>query len=128
LLAIGGAKTNLPKFNGIDGFIALSDADKELVYKDSARHFKLSETRPLNAKERETWERFRSKALANRKARGRPVIGNGAKQVAITVERDLLKRSDAFAKRNNLKRSELFAAGVNALMENPKLLKRKGAA
>jgi hypothetical protein len=39
-----------------------------------------------------------------------------------------LKRSDAFAKRNNLKRSELFAAGVNALMENPKLLKRKGAA
>jgi hypothetical protein len=119
---------DLPKYKGIEGFIALSDADKDRVAASLNRHFKLSETRPLNAKERETWERFRSKALANRKARGRPVVGNGAKQVAITVERDLLKRSDAFAKRNNLKRSEVFAAGVNALMENPKLLKRKGAA
>ena len=73
--------TNLPKFKGIDGFIALSDADKDRVAASLNRHFKLSETRPLNAKERELWERFRTKALANRKARGRPTIGNGAKQV-----------------------------------------------
>ena len=112
----------LPEFKTSAEFDALTDAQKEAVFRSLDGGVNPSELRELTADERKLFEGFR------RRSRGRPVVGNGAKQVAITVERDLLKRSDAFAKRNNLKRSELFAAGVNALMENPKLLKRKGAA
>jgi len=114
-------KSKAPRATTFEEFDALSDAQKQEVFRSVDRQHDPSEMRPLTTKERKEYQ------IARRRL-GQPVVGKGAKQVAITVERDLLKRSDAFAKRNNLKRSELFAAGVNALMENPKLLKRKGAA
>jgi len=55
---------------------------------------------------------------ASRK-RGRPRIGKGARKVLVTVERDLLKRTDALARRKKISRSQLIAQGLEALLTVP---------
>lgn len=52
---------------------------------------------------------------ASRK-RGRPRIGKGARKVLVTIERDLLKRSDAFARRKKITRAQLVALGLKAVL------------
>jgi hypothetical protein len=47
---------------------------------------------------------------------GRPRVGEGAQVVPISIERGLLRRADAFAKRHKLKRSQLFAEGLRLAM------------
>ena len=52
---------------------------------------------------------------ANRRAKrkmGRPVSGDGAQRINISVERALLKRIDAVSHRLGLKRSELIARSM----------------
>jgi hypothetical protein len=51
-----------------------------------------------------------------RRKRGRPRVGKGAKKVLITIERDLLRKSDAFARRKKMSRSEMVARGLEALL------------
>ena len=51
-----------------------------------------------------------------RRKRGRPRVGKGAKRVLVTLERSLLQRSDAFARRKKLSRSQLIARGLEALL------------
>ena len=53
-----------------------------------------------------------------KRKRGRPVVGNGAKRVLITIESTLLQRSDAYADRHGLTRSALIARGLEALLGN----------
>jgi hypothetical protein len=48
--------------------------------------------------------------------RGRPKNGLGAKTVALTVERGLLERSDRFARKNGISRSQLVAQGLKAIL------------
>ena len=62
--------------------------------------------RPLTAADR----------TLHRKARGRPMIGKGAKIVPVSVERELLTQADAFAQRHKLKRSEMVAQGLRLVM------------
>jgi hypothetical protein len=62
--------------------------------------------KPLTAKDKELHKR----------ARGRPKIGNGAKIVPVSIERGLLSRADAFAKRHKIKRSEMVAEGLKLVM------------
>jgi hypothetical protein len=52
----------------------------------------------------------------HRKARGRPMVGKGAKIVPVSIERGLLTRADAFAQRHKLKRSEMVAKGLRLVM------------
>lgn len=52
----------------------------------------------------------------HRKARGRPMVGKGAKIVPVSIERGLLSRADAFAQRHKLKRSEMVAEGLKLVM------------
>ena len=47
---------------------------------------------------------------------GRPRVGQGAVQVSVAVERGLLKRAEAFRKRNGMTRSELFVRGLEAVL------------
>jgi hypothetical protein len=54
----------------------------------------------------------------HRKARGRPMVGKGAKIVPVSIERGLLKRADTFAQRHKLKRSEMVAKGLRLVMAN----------
>lgn len=65
--------------------------------------------RPLNAQERRQWQAVQRKM-------GRPRIGKGVKRVMISLEADLLKESDVYARRHNLNRSQLISAGLRKLM------------
>src|SRR5436190_22898705 len=55
-------------------------------------------------------------AAKARKA-GRPVVGQGAERVLISIERGLLTEADAFAKRPGKSRSELIAEGLRRVMK-----------
>ena len=48
--------------------------------------------------------------------RGRPRNGLGAKTIALTMERGLLERSDRFARKKGISRSQLVAAGLKAVL------------
>jgi hypothetical protein len=48
---------------------------------------------------------------------GRPRIGQGAKIVPVSIERGLLKEVDDFAKRHNLKRSQMVVEGLRLVMQ-----------
>lgn len=63
----------------------------------------------MNAAERKQWRNIRKKM-------GRPRLGKGVRRVMISLETDLLKKSDTFAKRHHLNRSEMISAGLRKLM------------
>ena len=101
---------DFPEFETGEDFDALSAKDKERVarYYDEGRH--RSELRPLNVLER-------AQVTSEKKKMGRPKLGrHGVKVIALSVERDLLKRADAYAKQCGLKRSELVTRALNRLL------------
>jgi hypothetical protein len=69
--------------------------------------------KPLTAEDRAAHRRARGQARAKM---GRPVIGEGAKIVPVSIERGLLRRVDRFGKRHKLKRSQLVAEGLKMLL------------
>jgi hypothetical protein len=110
-------KTRTKEMTGQD-FDALGDAEKEKIFAEldaEGTDEQLARSKPLNAKERAFYERFRKAQKAKRKA-GRPKIGKGAKVIAVSVERGLLKRADTYAKRHGLKRTELIARALMTIM------------
>jgi hypothetical protein len=68
--------------------------------------------KPLTPAQRAVHRRAAAKASA-----GRPMIGKGAKIVPVSIERGLLKQTDAFAKRHKLKRSQMVAQGLRLFMQ-----------
>ena len=64
---------------------------------------------PIPPEEREKLNRAMGK-------RGRPRNGLGARTIALTVERGLLERSDRFAQKYGISRSQLVAAGLKAIL------------
>ena len=93
----------------IERFLALSDAEKDAAVADLDREIPLSQTRPLNARERKQWQKTKRRL-------GRPKVGEGSKMIAVTVERGLLRRADRYAKQHKLKRAQMVAAGLELLM------------
>ena len=67
-----------------------------------AHSITLENTRPLTRRERQRWEQAK---------RGRPKKAAGTKAIPtlITVDPKLLRRIDAYAKKNGISRSQLFA-------------------
>jgi hypothetical protein len=64
-------------------------------------------------------------AKAERRARkaakiGRPVVGEGATAVLISIERGLLKEADRTAKARKMTRSELIALGLRSVIAGRK--------
>lgn len=55
-------------------------------------------------------------AAAIKRFRGRPPVGRGAARLNITMERSLLQRVDAYAKRMRMTRAAVIAGGVERLM------------
>jgi len=47
---------------------------------------------------------------------GRPKVGKGVKVISLSVEKDLLKQADVYAKRHGMKRTELVAVGLKLAM------------
>jgi hypothetical protein len=64
--------------------------------------FVVDQSRPLTPAEQEQWQRVKRK-------RGRPRNGQGFQRVSVSIERGLLKRATALAKKRRLSRSQLFA-------------------
>ena len=94
----------------IEKFLALSDAEKDAqTARFDAGEIPLSQSRPLNTAERKQWRRIKRKM-------GRPVVGEGAKIVAVTIEGGLLRRADEYAKTHHLKRAQMIAEGLELLM------------
>jgi len=99
-------------------FDALPAAEKERIFQELENETpeqRRANSRPLNSEERKRWERIKKKL-------GRPKIGKGAKVVSVSVEADLLKRMDAYAKGHGLKRSELIIQGVKSILRDGPLV------
>jgi hypothetical protein len=100
------------KISDVDAFIALPDSEKDRIVAEIERESpaeRRARSRPLNARERAQWQRFKQKM-------GRPKIGAGTRTISLTVERNLLKRADAYAKRHGLSRAKLVAQGLAAVI------------
>ena len=100
------------KRSDIEEFIALPDTQKERIFaqiESETPQQSLARSRPLNARDRAQWRRFKKKM-------GRPRVGKGAKTISLTVEKDLLKRADAYAKRRGISRASLVAEGLKAII------------
>ncbi len=96
-------------------FLALSDVQKEAVYRSLDRDIPESETQPTTDADKARWQRVVERAKA--RGRGRPKVGDGAERINVTVERSLLKRADGFAKRHKMTRAELIARGLVLAMK-----------
>lgn len=94
-----------------ESFDTLPTAEKERVYQEfeglTLQQIR-SEFRPLSAKERV--EHMRPKKP------GRPKVGKGVKVISLSVEKDLLKQADVYARRHGMKRTELVAVGLKLAM------------
>ncbi|HEY8747151.1 MAG TPA: hypothetical protein VIM11_04205 [Tepidisphaeraceae bacterium] len=100
------------KKDPIAAFVALSDSEKERIWREldglTADELR-AKSRPLSSAERKLWRTFKRRA-------GRPKIGKGVKVVSIGLEKNLLTRADAFAKRRGINRSALVSEALRALM------------
>jgi metal-responsive CopG/Arc/MetJ family transcriptional regulator len=48
------------------------------------------------------------------------VIGQGATQIAVTIETGLLRQVDEYAKSHGVKRTQLIALGLRAIIGKPR--------
>ena len=93
-------------------FDALPAAGKERIFQELERgtpQQRMAESTAPSAADRARFRRIKKKM-------GRPKIGKGAKIISITVELDLLKQADAFARENDLNRSEVFTHGLRSVL------------
>jgi hypothetical protein len=103
------------KRSSVEEFIALPDSEKERIFQEleaESPEDRLARSRPLNAKERRQWRRFKA-------GLGRPKVGKGAKTISLTVEIGLLKQADAYAKRVGISRAALVAQGLRTVIGRP---------
>ena len=61
--------------------------------------------------------RHRRARARGRKA-ARPIVGNGAEKIRVSMERGLLYRADRFAKTHGLSRSQLIAEGLEMRLKS----------
>ena len=90
--------------SGYDEFITLSDVEKEKVWESYNREIPLSETRPLNRRERAEWERAKKAKWVS------------LEEIKVYVERGLLRRADAYAEAHGLTREQLVARVLEAVI------------
>ena len=84
-------------------------AQLEALTADLDQEFVADKFGQLSPADRQLW------AKAKRK-RGRPRIGAGAKVVSVSIEKDLLSRTDRLAKRLRLSRARLIAFGLEQVL------------
>lgn len=97
-----------PLLPGRYGRMSAHELDREVEKFD--REFIADAAKPLTRAERARERRARLK-------RGRPIVGKGAKRVLVTIERGLLERSDAFARRHGLSRAAVISRGLETLLK-----------
>lgn len=77
---------------------------------DLDREFIADEFGPLPPEAKVIWRRAKRKI-------GRPKVGKGAKVISVSVEKGLLARSDALARRLGIRRAALIARGLHRVLE-----------
>jgi hypothetical protein len=105
------------KISEYERFMALTDAQKDAevaIYDKSPDEIR---GKPLTNADKALHRRARARGRAVARAAGRPMIGQGAKIVPVSIERGLLKQVDSFAKRHKLKRSQMVAQGLRLVMK-----------
>lgn len=102
----------------VQRFLALSDKQRDEEVAQFDREVSLSETRSMTAAERKRWRSIQQAMKAKARGRGRPVVGRGAERLTITIERDLRKQADAYARQHKMRRSEMIAAGLRLVMQH----------
>jgi hypothetical protein len=75
--------------------------------------FVVDRSRPLTPEEKKEWKRAKRK-------RGRPKNGQGFQRISVSMERGLLKRVTALAKKRRVSRSKLFAQVFEKALANTK--------
>jgi hypothetical protein len=89
----------------------MTAAELEALTADLDDEFVSDKFKPLTARERAEWE-------AIKRGRGRPKVGKGAKVVSVSIERDLLARTDKAAKKAGVSRAKLVAAGLRRVLKD----------
>ena len=83
----------------------MTNEELEKLAAQAEGEFLWERSRPLTKNERARWKELKRK-------RGRPMKGQGAKAISITVERGLLTQVDELAARLSLSRAELVSRGL----------------
>jgi hypothetical protein len=96
-------------------FLAMSDAEKEAVYRESEKIRPDDATQPLTAGQKASRRRFAATVGAGRQS-ARPKVGTRPTRVQVTVERSLLSEADGYAKRKGLNRSQVIAHALQRLL------------
>jgi hypothetical protein len=104
---------DVPSHRTFEEFDALSEADKDKVWKYYDRKIPLSEMPTLTRAERAQFER----AIGRRPRPGRPKIGQSSKVVYMTLQKGFLQRVDAYAAKHKLKRAELIVQGLRKVTQ-----------
>ncbi len=97
------------KNSPINDFLSLSEAEKEKVSLEFDREFIGDTFGPLSPAHRRQWQRIK-------KSLGRPVKGKGHKVISVSIERGLLAKADALAKRRKITRASLIAQALETVL------------
>jgi len=98
------ARKSYSKMNAVE----LAEATQEFDRPDYQPHFAKA-PRKLKTTHNRILKSIRVK-------RGRPVVGKGAQRIQVTMERGLLTRADAYARRHGMTRAQLLARAVNDML------------
>ena len=94
------------RLRGRYGRMSARELDREAAVFD--QEFAADRGRPLTPSQRVREQKARR--------RGRPRIGKGARRVLVTIERDLLRFTDEYARRHGLTRAALIARGLQSVI------------
>jgi len=90
-------------------YASMNAEELERATKEYEREFIIEESRPLSPEGEKLWRRAKNKP-------GRPRMGKGAKVISVSVEKGLLVRSDALARKLKVRRAQLIARGLRAVL------------
>lgn len=91
-------------------------AELEALTADLDDEFVADKFGPLTPENRRLWESIK-------RGRGRPKVGKGAKVVSVSIERELLARTDKAAKKAGISRAKLVADGLERVLKE---IEKKG--
>jgi hypothetical protein len=90
-------------------FLSLTQPERDKVVTQFDQGVDFDQTRPLSPKGAALWKRAQRQVMS-------PVPNKNPKAVVIAVDGALLKKSDEYARRVGISRSELIARGLKALV------------
>jgi len=95
--------------NEFERFSRMSAAELRRATAEFDKEFVADTFGPLSPKMAARWEQAKRKP-------GRPRVGKGVDVISVSVEKGLLARSDALARRLKVRRSALIARGLRAVL------------